>query len=151
MVEAEGNGAVAAPGGEGVKIEKPSALRLDLDAFLPDPTTTVVVKGTEYGVMSLLDVSSEEALEALKLDDGIRALPLSEQIERTRRQIAILVPTMPPEVLAKLTTSQLIRIAAHATGAAMGPKNPPTAAVEVASASASPSPEPVASTVGSPV
>lgn len=141
--------ALAKNGVEEPTLPKREDLDLDLDALTaPDYVSHVSVKGVRYGVLSLIDVPNDEALEALKLDQDIRDQSFDEQLRRTRRQIQILVPSMPPDVLGKLTTRQMIRVAAEATGAARRPTGAEPGAQPSSSGSASPEPEPAGSTDG---
>lgn len=130
--------------------EAGSEFDLDLDALAPRPRGWVRVGGERYAVWSLLDVPIADMAEILA---GQRHPPerLDEQVSMMRRHLRLLVPTLPEELLAGLTTRKLLALYDRA----LGVSNPPAETGEAATASiasdwASSSPSPVGSTAGAP-
>jgi hypothetical protein len=102
---------------------------LDLDALEVDASYTIKIGGQVYAVRGNLDIPMEEIEETLSIQRDFKGLPWHEQLRRARRQVRILVPDLPDEVLNKMTGRQIIRVMASMLGMApMGEKEEPAAA-----------------------
>jgi hypothetical protein len=91
---------------------------LDLDAVAPKFKGYVKFKGQRYGVLSIIDVPSGDALEILRIDADVVKQGFTDQIDTMRQMVQKLAPSMTDEVLAGVTTSQMITIASKALGIA---------------------------------
>ncbi len=98
-------------------------LTLDLDAFAPMPQRFITFLRKKYPVLAVLDLPMGDWLTLIRIDDGIdRVTDSAELLSRVQRKLAILVPTMPPDVVAKMSFTQALRAAAHAWVIAKGPQ-----------------------------
>ena len=97
--------------------------RLDLAAFPAKKSGVVLLKDakgkpTEYGVYSVLDLTPDQAIQVLAMEDEIAQSGKSfkEQLDLGVRQVLLLVPDLPSSVAAALTPNMLVKIRRKALG-----------------------------------
>lgn len=82
---------------------------IDLDGPEPTGEQTVRFGGTEYPVRDHLDIPMEEIEEMLTIQTSLAGKPWHEQLAMARRQVQILVPSLPEPVLRRLTGRQIVK------------------------------------------
>ncbi len=97
---------------------------IDLDAIQPVPVATVTIAGQQYEVLSMLDLPIGQ-FESL-LGEGAQARGeggWKGQVDAARKQIKAVVPGIPDEVLAGLTSRQIAELSNQVIGV-FGPVPP---------------------------
>ena len=98
--------------------------QIDLDAFAPESVkaqTQLKFEGKIYPVRQFIDIEYGQVMEVLNLEQQLTGKPYAQQLELARKQIRILVPSMPDDVLDRLTGRQILRIAVESFGASQAP------------------------------
>jgi hypothetical protein len=118
---------------------------VDVTTFVPPTAVRVrLANGKTYPLVSWVDLPTELALEGLANELADRREPDDQvgMIQRARRTVRLLCPTMPDEDLHALTTRQLFATAkAFYDMSREGEEgNPPVAGSNSASVSSSPAP-----------
>jgi len=109
-------------------------LHLDLDAFVPRPAGTVTFQRQRYDVRAVIDLPMQEYFDLLQLDRELASATDEETILRgAMKKVRMLVPDMPEGVVAQLSYTQALRVAAAAWTIAK--PNPPAAAAGSSSGS----------------
>ena len=89
---------------------------LDLDAIPEESAQTVRIGGQEYPVRNPMDIPLVEIEEMLHIQEALAGKPWHAQLGLARRQVQILIPTLPEEVLNRLTGRQIVRIMVNIMG-----------------------------------
>ena len=118
--------------------------RLDLAAFPAKKSGVVLLKDgkgkpTEYGVYSVLDLTPDQAIQVLAMEDEIAQSGKSfkEQLDLGVKQVLLLVPDLPASVAAALTPNMLVKIRRKALGYDAANPQPAEAATVTPSADSS--------------
>ncbi len=89
---------------------------IDLDGPEPTGEQAVRIGGTEYPVRDHLDIPMEEIEEMLTIQTSLTGKPWHEQLAMARRQVQILVPSLPDSVLRRLTGRQIVKVMVELMG-----------------------------------
>jgi len=116
----------------------------DLDALVPE-TKPFVFGGVTYQVVQFIDVSIDNELRVLRIEEQIKAAgSMEEIITLHRNQARLLAPTVPEDVLGRMNLRQLKYLGQVSIGTA----RPTRAARTERAASSSTLPAPPVSTGG---
>lgn len=110
---------------EDLKKAEKKEYEIDLDAFGPETVraqTHIKFGGKTYPVRRFIDIEYGHVMQVLSLEKELTGKPYAQQLELARAQIKILVPSMPNEILDKLTGRQILRIALESFGASEAPQ-----------------------------
>lgn len=111
---------------EEVKAAEQTQLRIDVQTIRPTARAIVTFKGTEYEVLSLIDLPYSQMTEIL----GIAVAPAPEgeskvvtNITSSRRQLKALVPALSEETLNSMTYREMIAFIESAMGSGENPQS----------------------------